>query len=358
MGNPALPKEILPSLRLDFFLGEDPSDGRRMLLIRAGLLPSPPELLALAGDADGHLLLSRAEDALEDLGLQKRHRCLSPHGGDPAFALLAAMPGGVGPGQYGRSADATVCSHWADSAEAALSEALSPNAPSRAFSRAEFFFEGVPAARLADVARAASFPIQVLPAGSFECSGSLIAIDPCYGSPGDGADLGSASGTYRAWSVLRGAGDWGARRAELWICAEGVSPLAQFPGAEGWALEASDVGVDSGQCGFFSGSSYWSAKSDPALDDPFYRCCCEATSSLSAGAVGFGVVSSSGDGDGGYECRTLRGPDGALLAARLEFYPRDPEFEADLLSAKAAFESPLIGSAAAESPPRRLARRL
>lgn len=347
----ALSPSLLPSLRLDLFPGEDPSDGRKMLLARARLLPS--ESFAAASEAERFLALSRCDELFSDLWLLPQPRALSEHGGDPAAALLASLP--VAPGEFAASFDAAICRHWAEQAREALSRATGPLGCLRS---AEIFLSGAPAPSLEAAAESAALSLQILPCGSFRCDGALLAIDPCYGDSGEGISLAGARGEYRAWSVIRGQGEWGARRAELWICADGETPLSQFPGAAGWRLEPGSVGVDSGQAGFFSLESFSRAKSDPALEAPFYRGCCEASSRLGAGSLAFGSVSSSGDGDGGYDCLSLRGPDGDLLAARLEFYPRDPAFERDLLAAKASFESPLIGSAAAESPQRRIARRL
>jgi len=87
-----------------------------------------------------------------------------------------------------------------------------------------------------------------------------------------------------------------------------------------------EIGVDSGQAGFFTATSY---KNDSIIkenelshicpDEPWFSACCKATSSpFGAGVVKHGAVSESGNGDGCYKCYTIIN-DGLVVAAFLNF---------------------------------------
>jgi hypothetical protein len=81
-------------------------------------------------------------------------------------------------------------------------------------------------------------------------------------------------------------------------------------------VQGLDVGVDSGQAGFFDLAQYTDAVSDKSNRgedgckfDAFYSGVCDLTlADPSWGVVPFGAVSSSGYGDGGYNCYVLRKP--------------------------------------------------
>ncbi|WP_374335403.1 hypothetical protein [Methyloversatilis sp.] len=82
-----------------------------------------------------------------------------------------------------------------------------------------------------------------------------------------------------------------------------------------------DVGVDSGQAGFFDLNAYaelftYMIDGEPAHDD-FYDRVCEATNPF--GVCTFGVASLTGYGDGGYDCYTRRDDEGNLLEAVIVF---------------------------------------
>jgi hypothetical protein len=86
-------------------------------------------------------------------------------------------------------------------------------------------------------------------------------------------------------------------------------------------VEGLDVGVDSGQAGFFDLAEYVKVASGDRIDETFYRKACAQTldTELSFGVVEFGALSSSGYGDGGYNCYVLRHGEGKLIAAYIEF---------------------------------------
>lgn len=87
-----------------------------------------------------------------------------------------------------------------------------------------------------------------------------------------------------------------------------------------------DVGVDSGQAGFFDRALYDQAYSNESDQEKFYEAVCELTlSGKEWGAhEGWGVVSSSGWGDGGYDCLTLHDA-GKLVAAVIVYLVESDE---------------------------------
>lgn len=73
-----------------------------------------------------------------------------------------------------------------------------------------------------------------------------------------------------------------------------------------WFEQEIEVGVDSGQCGIFDDSFYPEDKNVDDEDNKFYNKCCNLTlKGVGVGVLDFGVVSSSGWGDGTYACYTL-----------------------------------------------------
>jgi len=89
---------------------------------------------------------------------------------------------------------------------------------------------------------------------------------------------------------------------------------------EKWKNTNIEVGVDSGQCGIFQDSKYpegdtgeWGEK------DSFYGKCCELTlGNENGGVLDFGIVSSSGYGDGSYDCLIFSSND-KISAIRIIF---------------------------------------
>ena len=374
--------ESAPRVRilLELFSAKDPENGRAAILIRA--TPSIPEASPDFPEAARLVAELRMKPMFRELWMDPAASILS--GSRNPDSLLASIPGGLQEGQFAGSIDPTVFRFWAAQADETLFavnralegplsgpaadlalgflygangclvplrdriQALSPHRID-----ARFLLDGEPSESPIALADALSAPLQIIPLGSFRCDGDLLATDPCYGDMGMGCRLSGAEGEYRAWSVIRGMDDWGARCSELWVCAADAHPLSQFPGFPGWAMADDDVGVDSGQAGFFPAEAYASL-GDPERE-AFYSECGKATLSppFGAGPLPFGAFSSSGDGDGGYPCMALRDESGRLLAARLEFYERDPEFSLALLSEKAKAERALIS----ESSPSTAARR-
>ena len=162
------------------------------------------------------------------------------------------------------------------------------------------------------------------PIGTFKVTGGkLVVTDPCY-------DVGT-------WcqAVLKNVrnGEW---RAEIDVHDFGktgfggkrVTRLRAFHAsaepAGPWNVEDFDIGVDSGQAGFFSLDKY---PEQDAQDTDFYDTCCNVTlSPTHAGIVNdFGVVSSSGFGDGGYVLRTRKDEKKKFVALEVIFIDEDLE---------------------------------
>lgn len=153
--------------------------------------------------------------------------------------------------------------------------------------------------------------------GSFTLGSVLRVTDPCYTRGICEDTMPCRPGRYQA-AVLIGEGSWGRRVMELEIVLVGADVIGPLHRTE------IDAGVDSGQCGFFDDASYPQENTGEYDDlDSFYGQCCETSlhREHKAGIVpGFGVVSSSGFGDGCYEVWTDRDPKtGPIVFARLVF---------------------------------------
>lgn len=137
-------------------------------------------------------------------------------------------------------------------------------------------------------------------------SGNLRITDPCYdkGTWCSGVLDDCKIGT---WETFYKLDDTGNKVSELLAFYSDIS--SRTLKSEKWLEQSIDVGVDSGQCGIFDDELY----PNPGDKKSFYSKCCDFTSSDYAGVVeNFGVVSSSGDGDGSYTCYTLEDKDGVV----------------------------------------------
>lgn len=166
--------------------------------------------------------------------------------------------------------------------------------------------------------------------GSFEVtSGQLIVSDPCY-------DHSIIAGVLNVKN-----GQWNAE-----IESDNGRPMvlqiehASSPRTEFFKKTPLEVDVDSGQAGFFESSAY---RDDSVVKEehygdgdriceetPFYSVCCSHTlEDPGAGTFEFGAVSSSGYGDGTYECLVAKNADGEIVAAQINFdtSPYDDEEE-------------------------------
>lgn len=173
--------------------------------------------------------------------------------------------------------------------------------------------------------------------GEFEVTGSrLFASDPAYAepsadAPGLMADLKNVrAGTWRATAINFEAGPKDVRCAEL----VAYHKSHFHPESCKWKPQESVVGVDSGQAGFFDPKYAQNSSVVPKdyhwhqeIMDPenrWYSLCCDMTlSDKQAGVIPFGVVASSGYGDGGYACFTCLDKDGKVQGVRMVFISQE-----------------------------------
>ena len=158
--------------------------------------------------------------------------------------------------------------------------------------------------------------------GTFEVTGDkLIVTDPCYTRDTDchGIVSNVLPGTWQALIfTTTNTNGWGERVTELQVrhstAKVSHDNLAPF-----------DVPVDSGQAGVFVEELYPHAETGDYGDETtFYGRACAATlRDISAGVLKEGAVSSSGYGDGCYECWILRDSDDHVMGVRIVFIKDD-----------------------------------
>ena len=171
------------------------------------------------------------------------------------------------------------------------------------------------------------------PIGSFEVtSGHITASDPCY-EPGTwcSGSFPAKNGKWDAFLIMSDEGEWGVRVAQLQIAHEHF--LSSEREYKIVPLDA-DIGVDSGQAGFFDKALYdkHGGRGKFFDEESFYGKCCALTTDFKnygengliikrkyGGVIEWGVVSCSGYGDGGYECVLYVNNDGVAVAAIITF---------------------------------------
>lgn len=165
--------------------------------------------------------------------------------------------------------------------------------------------------------------------GEFEVTDNVLVIsDPCY-EPGIwcmGHVLDVRPGIWTAQIGMCHDKKWGDRVAYLAAyhkdCPD-KSLLTKYEAHFG-------VGVDSGQAGIFDRAHYQDQSVVPDTpnpidkDDRWYSACCHQTLNTEhqAGVIPYGVVSSSGFGDGGYACyffSTGRGKEFTTWGVMIDF---------------------------------------
>jgi len=166
-------------------------------------------------------------------------------------------------------------------------------------------------------------------------SGRLIVTDPCYtqGTWCSGLLTDVRQGVWEATALIVDSGDWGGRVAKLMVRHQEHDDLS-----EPQELCGFEVGVDSGQAGFFDFHIYPQGDETGDYGDlsTFYGRACYATlgddrneHSQCGGVVdGHGVATRSGFGDGGYDCYARR-DNGEVVAAMIVFIA-DEELDEDV----------------------------
>lgn len=165
--------------------------------------------------------------------------------------------------------------------------------------------------------------------GSFQVCSKLVVSDPGYqlGTWCAGEISMPRHGKWNAYVLRKKLRNWGERIAKLLIIHEDEGGPDK---KRKWVWEAIDVGVDSGQAGFFD--LLWYRKNKKIVpedlgehegvckEEPFYHACGTHTlSKKQAGCLSHGALSSSGIGDGSYNCYSFQGKDKRVVAAYIDF---------------------------------------
>lgn len=160
--------------------------------------------------------------------------------------------------------------------------------------------------------------METIKLGNFEIeSGKVRVSDPCYD-----IDTWCATtlenvkkGKWLAQAEMIDEGLWG-KRVSILRCFHESLTNGMINEIEREII-SEKIGVDSGQAGIFD-IEHFKKDSDTVgfkkqykeesirKDEPWYSMCCDVTLSRNAGVVPFGVVSSSGFGDGSYVCEVGR----------------------------------------------------
>ena len=155
-------------------------------------------------------------------------------------------------------------------------------------------------------------------------SGKLRVTDPAYDlSVWCAATLDKVkNGVYHVNVDHENKGVWGDRISQIEIYHDSVKTrLNRLK----WHWRDSNIGVDSGQAGFFDYEEFRKVKDNEQLDNTFYNEMSEYTLSTDQyGANEFGAVSSSGYGDGVYSLHVAE-LNGEVVAARIVFIDEDSE---------------------------------
>lgn len=149
-------------------------------------------------------------------------------------------------------------------------------------------------------------------------SNSLQVTDPCYDlNVWCTARINNVkNGKYLVDVIRQNQGQWGQRISELVIYHESVYDKRS---RLKFRWKDSNIGVDSGQAGFFDYQSLANIKVNETLDKSFYNEMCEYTlDSDQVGCNDFGVVSASGFGDGVYSLYVAE-QKGEVVAAKIIF---------------------------------------
>ena len=161
--------------------------------------------------------------------------------------------------------------------------------------------------------------------GTITLGNKVTASDPCYESGIWCAKvLEIKPGTYHCFAEVLET-SWGTRIQSLRICHEDY-----LVGRIDYK-RPSNVGVDSGQFGFFDTKYYEAHQPDDNYDNPesWYRKVCNITlSDEQSGTIEEkGVVSSSGYGDGVYGLYPGYNEQGEIVAASVDFFDENEDDE-------------------------------
>lgn len=171
----------------------------------------------------------------------------------------------------------------------------------------------------------------------------VVVSDPCYTIPTWCQVIVKdvKEGDYIPFVLNSKLSGWGERISALCLIHQEHADIKSYLQ---WTEHGGTVGVDSGQCGIFSKDSYrndsifkikpkfeYSGKED---GDKWYAHMADKTlSDDSWGAYGYGVVSSSGIGDGSYDLYTLIDNDEKVVGFFID-YLIDEDIDLDFWKAQ------------------------
>jgi hypothetical protein len=159
--------------------------------------------------------------------------------------------------------------------------------------------------------------------GTFEIkSGKVIVSDPCYDRETwcQGKLDNVLNGTWKAILYIYDEGEWGKRVGHILV--HHVDHPISLDHDE-WEQQDFDVGVDSGQAGIYDDADFRGCNVDE-----WYDLNCGLTYNPKdinqhGGVLKGGAVSSSGYGDGGYDCSVVKNfsipPCGKIIAIEINF---------------------------------------
>lgn len=164
--------------------------------------------------------------------------------------------------------------------------------------------------------------------GTFEITSNVLVVsDPCY-KPGTwcmGQISDAQPGIWTAQIGIYQSEQFGKRVAYVAAFHEDCPNIDSLDRHEA----DFEVGVDSGQAGIFDKAHYQDQSIDfdvpaPICNDHWFNVCCHQTLNTEhyAGVIPYGVVSSSGYGDGGYTCHfftTGKGENKITLGVIIDF---------------------------------------
>lgn len=154
-------------------------------------------------------------------------------------------------------------------------------------------------------------------------STTMYVTDPCY-NPGIWCQAWLENVRNGTWHVIvdrQKKGMWGERVVSLEVRHADVLNNRRLR----FSWRDFDIGVDSGQAGFFDGAKFEDVKDEIDTDTEWYNSICDITlTEAQYGTTEWGAVSRSGYGDGGYSLYVAE-QNGEIVAARIVFIAEENE---------------------------------
>lgn len=138
--------------------------------------------------------------------------------------------------------------------------------------------------------------------------------DPCYGTDVwcSGVVENVREGKYNVEVQIADAGMWGKRVKSLSVI------HTDYNGPRNYEQTDFEVGVDSGQAGIYDEDYYNQYHTNHDCNDDWYEDICDLTNPYGTKDDKC-VVSSSGYGDGGYDCYTITDSNGEVVGITIDY---------------------------------------